>query len=62
MADSENTTTEAHERPGVIVETLREAGVDRELTRCGFSTASKPNAPRPSRRRRAFYTISTKAT
>ncbi|WP_292528325.1 hypothetical protein [Methylocystis sp.] len=55
MAKTKDTTTEAHERPGAIVEALREAGVDRELTMRVFSCIETERATAIAKAARLFY-------
>jgi hypothetical protein len=58
MADSENTTTAPRERPGAIVEALRQAGVDRDLTMRVFDCIETERAQAIAKAARLFYNIS----
>ena len=57
MAKTKDTTTEAHERPGAIVEALREAGVDRDLTMRVFGCIENERAKVIAKAARLFYNI-----
>ncbi|MGJ0535546.1 MAG: hypothetical protein ACR65W_20150, partial [Methylocystis sp.] len=55
MADFGNTTTETGERPGAIVEALREAGVDCDLTMRVFGCIENERALVIAKAARLFY-------
>ena len=50
-------TTEARERPGAIVEALREAGVDRDLTMRVFDCIEGERAETIAKAARLFYNL-----
>jgi hypothetical protein len=55
MATDQDTAIETHERPGAIIEALRQAGVDRELTMRVFDCIETERAQAISKAARLFY-------
>ncbi|WP_292530449.1 hypothetical protein [Methylocystis sp.] len=55
MAKTKDTTDETHERPGAIIEALRQAGVDRELTMRVFGCIEAERATAIAKAARLFY-------